>query len=556
MINHLNNPFHMKKYLFFITVLMLLTIRAGSQNDSSAYTKGVQAITQQAVKGQLDFLASDWTEGRGTGMRGEYIAGDYIASVFSILGVEPGGDEKWHYPPWRERMKGAKAYKYRTYFQEVKLIKYKAGDQQLFNLRSKDTEYTLAYKTDFYLSPGSVARRFDAPLVFAGYGFTNEDEGYDDYKGLDVKGKVVVRLAGYPGHDDTASKAYRKFHPVGRYAEYYLSRDKDDMAEEKGAIAIIEIHPGMDRSKGWVSNVPFRNDSQYYEGEAKQHNIYEYSYSIPGDSMRSGPLRIYISKRVAHEIFKGSGINIDAWEEKVKTKMKPEPVRLKNKSVHVETSVDSELISARNVIGVIPGKDTGSAVVIGAHYDHLGMFDGYIWNGADDNASGTVGVMTIAKACMATGEKPEKTIVFAAWTGEERGLLGSRYFADHPYVPVENISFHLNYDMISRDNEDDSLKNQCRMSYTAGHEFLEENTTKFLDQYDINLDVEFRPTTSKGGGSDHSSFARKEVPFFYFMAGFPKEYHSPKDEIGLVNYQKMGDIIRLGFLHIWQLANE
>ena len=211
---------------------------------------------------------------------------------------------------------------------------------------------------------------------------------------------------------------------------------------------------------------------------------------------------------------------------------------------------------ARNVIGVIPGEDTSRALVLGAHYDHLGMHQGYIWNGADDNASGTVGVMTVAKACMATGKKPAKNIVFAAWTGEEKGLIGSRYFVDHPYVPIENIEVYLNYDMISRDDEDDSLANKCRMTYTAGEKHLEDNIAAFVEEYDIDLDIEMNPTKSKGGGSDHSPFARKDIPFFYFMAGWHDEYHTPMDDVSKVNYEKTTNIIKVGFLNIWKLANE
>ena len=369
-----------------------------------------------------------------------------------------------------------------------------------------------------------------------------------------MKGKVIVRLSGYPGHRDHESEAYEKFHPEGRYAEYYLGREKNEIAEEKGVAGIIDIYPGYDASSRWTTNTPFRYNKDYYEGE-ENLSTYTYSFRIPGDSMSLSPLRISLSKRSAHEIFRGSGINVEDWEEQIKEKMKPDSKSLKGKSVYIKTNVESELVVARNVVGVIPGKDTSQAIVIGAHYDHLGMAMGYIWNGADDNASGTVGVMTIAKACMATGEKPEKTIIFAAWTGEEKGLLGSRYFAEHPYIPIENIKFYLNYDMISRDSEDDSLKNQCSMSYTAGNPFVEDNTNHFLKQYGIDLDIEMRPTTSQGGGSDHSSFARKDVPFFYFMAGWHDEYHTPMDDIKLVNYQKMTDIIKIGFLNIWSMAN-
>jgi hypothetical protein len=372
---------------------------------------------------------------------------------------------------------------------------------------------------------------------------------------MDVEGKIIVRLSGYPGQHDTASDAYKRFHPEGRYAEYYLGQKKNSIAAEKGVAAIIDVSPGHDRASRWTVNTPFRYKKDYYEGDKELNTIYEYSLSVPGDSIRSGPMRVNLSERAVHEVFKNTGINIDDWEAGVMEKMKPNSQILKAKSALISSSIESELIKARNVIGIIPGKDTTEAIVVGAHYDHLGMFDGYIWNGADDNASGTVGVMTLAKACMASGEKPERSIIFAAWTGEEKGLIGSRYFVDHPYLPIEDIKFCLNYDMISRDSEDDSLGVECSMSYTAGHQFLEENTKIFQAQYDINLDIQMKPTMNKGGGSDHSPFARKDVPFFYYMAGWHDEYHTPKDEIELVNYRKMTDIIKIGFLNVWAIAN-
>jgi hypothetical protein len=543
-----------KTFLALILVAISATFLI-SQTDSTAYEKGLEAITVRAVKGQLDFLASDWTEGRGTGMRGEYIASDYIASIFSVYGLEPGGDKEWFYPSWQERQKGAKPYQYGTYFQNITLIKFKAGEDQHFSLTSGGKEYNFNYKTDFSFYTGSLSQFVESELVFVGYGYVNEDENYDDYKGIDVEGKIIVRLYGYPGHDDTASEGYKKFHPVGRYASYYMRQDKNNIAGEKGVAGIIDIYQGYDNSERWITNVPFRYDRDHYEGTEPQKTISEYSHTFPGDSISSSPLRISVSKRVAHEIFRNSGIDLEAWEAERKEKMKPASMVMEGKYVSVETTVESELINARNVIGVIPGKDTTEAIIIGAHYDHLGMFDGYIWNGADDNASGTVGVMSVAKACMATGEKPDRTIIFAAWTGEERGLLGSRYFVDHPYIPIENIKFCLNYDMISRDGEDDTLKNQCRMSYTAGHDFLEGNSFRFVEQYDIDLDIEMRPTTSKGGGSDHSPFARKDVPFFYYMAGWHDEYHTPKDELKLVNYDKLARIAKIGFLNVWAIAN-
>ena len=210
--------------------------------------------------------------------------------------------------------------------------------------------------------------------------------------------------------------------------------------------------------------------------------------------------------------------------------------------------------SGKRLVGVIPGKDSSEVIVIGGHYDHLGKHDGWVWNGADDNGSGTVGVMTIAKACMATGEKPEKTIVFAAWTGEEKGLLGSKYYADHPYNEAKTI-LNLNYDMISRDNKDDTLGVKCSMVYTKKYAVLKDLTVKNNEDYSLGLDVNFRPAAKPRGGSDHSSFSNKDIPVFYFMAGFPPEYHQPGDHLNLINWDKMVNIIKVGYLNIWDLAN-
>jgi Zn-dependent M28 family amino/carboxypeptidase len=238
----------------------------------------------------------------------------------------------------------------------------------------------------------------------------------------------------------------------------------------------------------------------------------------------------------------------------VKNSLKPASRELAGKKVRIKTSVESRMIRVRNVVGVIPGKDTSEIIVIGGHYDHLGKHDGWIWNGADDNASGTVGMMTLAKAFMVTGQQPEKTIVFAAWTGEEKGLLGSEYFADHPYNDAKMI-LNLNYDMISRDDRDDSLGVKCSMVYTKSYPILEEMSEKHNEAYGLGLDISFRPAEIPRGGSDHTPFAQKNVPVFYFMAGFPPEYHQPDDHTSLVNWDKMVNIIKIGYLNIWELAN-
>ena len=240
-------------------------------------------------------------------------------------------------------------------------------------------------------------------------------------------------------------------------------------------------------------------------------------------------------------------------EKKIEESGKPASQILEGKYLNFATQVNSRMIQVRNVVGVLEGKDTTNAIVIGGHYDHMGERDGWIFNGADDNASGTVGVMTIAKAMMATGKKPEKTIIFCAWTGEEKGLIGSRYFADNHYD--WNLLCNLNYDMISRNSPGEEQDKKISMTFTSTMPLLEEMTQKHNEEYNLNMDISFRGSEQPRGGSDHAPFAAKGIPIFYFMAGFPPEYHQPQDHTSLVKWDKMLNIIKLGYLNIFELAN-
>ncbi len=435
---------------------------------------------------------------------------------------------------------------------------HKAGEKQELSLVTITDEGTVSkvfgYMTDFSVRPADVAVDQEMAIVFAGYGLSHEESGYDDFKGMDVKGKVILRLSGYPGHTDTTSTAYKAINPDGKLSGWRLNQTKNEKASELGAAAVIEMDQGTDYMKYWADNIPFRYNSRDYEGDTPRESYYETSLKLPGNEVGGEPTYLSVSGRLWNALLKDAGVDPAEFEKGVKDSMKPVSQEIKGKALKLRTTVDSRIIRARNVVGVIPGKDTSEIIVVGGHYDHLGKHDGWIWNGADDNASGTVGVMTIAKAFSAAGRQPEKTIVFAAWTGEEKGLWGSKYFAEHPYENARMI-LNLNYDMISRDNHDDTLGVKCSMTYTEKYAVLEETTRKNNEEYDLGLEIRYRPSERPRGGSDHTPFAEKDVPVIYFMAGFPLEYHQPGDHINLVNFDKMVNIIRIGYLNIWDLAN-
>lgn len=544
----------MKAKSFFV-IAAFAAITSSVVHAQQPKEKGLEAITKEAVKGQLEFLASDWMEGRQTGERGAYMAADYIASMFKVYGLQPGGDFETTGITRAEYMAGKRPVRYRSYYQKFPLIEYKAGEiQELALLRSTKSEKMalhFEYETDFFVNTSDVGIEVEAPVVFAGYGFTDKEAGYDDFKGVDVEGKILLCLGGYPGMDDTTSAGYRKF---GEMSRWQLYRAKREHISETGAVAMIEYYPGRDMTLSWADNVPFRYNSDDYEGDKPRASAYGTSMKHPGEDVSSGVTRISVSERVVNEILKGTEIDLEAFANRVKNTLKPESQELKTARLKLKTTVDSRIIQARNVVGVLPGKDTSEIIVIGGHYDHIGKHDGWIWNGADDNASGTVGVMTIAKAMMAAGEQPEKTIVFAAWTGEEKGLLGSEYFADHPWDDAEMI-LNLNYDMISRDDMDDTLGVKCGMTYTKKYGVLEELSENHNQEYGLGLEVEYSAQERPRGGSDHTPFAAKDVPVFYYMAGFPPEYHSTNDHVEKVNWDKMVKIIQLGYLNIWELSN-
>lgn len=546
------------KQLFLISAFALLALNSATA-QKAAKDAGLQAITMETIQGQLEFLASDWTLGRETGTEGAYMAADYIASMFKVWGLNPGGDMGRRSFQGRRRRGGPPPVPpKRTYFQNFNLVESWPGDtQELSVVTKKDGGFKSVdynYRTDFSISGGSTGLAGEVPVVFVGYGLKDDDKGYDDFKGLDLEGKIVIKLSGFPGHKDPDSKAYAKFkpeeapeneNPMQRYRRMF-GGGGSSVAMEKGALAVISINPNSDPTPQWVTNVPSNSE---VNGPARGVRK---SMSQMNSSRRS-QLRFTVTNRVVNELVSGLDINFDDLEKTIAETGKPASTILEGKYIKFKTTINSRMVKVRNVIGVLEGKDTTNAIVIGGHYDHLGEKDGWIYNGADDNASGTVGVMTIAKAMIATGEKPEKTIIFSAWTGEEKGLIGSYYFADNHYD--WNLLCNLNFDMISRNNPGEDQDKKIVMNFTNTMPLLEELAKKHNSEYNLDMEITFRGSEQPGGGSDHAPFAKKGIPVFYFMAGFPPEYHQPQDHVELVKWDKMLNIVKLGYLSIYELAN-
>lgn len=215
-------------------------------------------------------------------------------------------------------------------------------------------------------------------------------------------------------------------------------------------------------------------------------------------------------------------------------------------------------MSLNNILGKIEGKKGDEIVIVGAHYDHLGLdpfLDGdQVYNGADDNASGVSAVLQIAKAFLATGKQPERTIIFAFWDGEEKGLLGSKVFVG-TFPDINKVKGYLNFDMIGRNN-DESRPNHVVYFYTESHPAFGEWLKGDIKRYGLNLAPDYRPWDNPVGGSDNGSFARIGIPIIWYHTDGHPDYHMPGDHADRINWEKVVDITKASFLNMWYMANK
>lgn len=215
-------------------------------------------------------------------------------------------------------------------------------------------------------------------------------------------------------------------------------------------------------------------------------------------------------------------------------------------------------LTMRNVLGMIPGKNTKEYVIVGAHFDHLGIdpvLDGdQIYNGADDNASGVSAVLQIARAFLASGQQPERNVIFAFWDGEEKGLLGSKYFVQTcPFL--SQIKGYLNFDMIGRNNKPQQPK-QVVYFYTAAHPGFGDWLKEDIRKYGLQLEPDYRAWENPIGGSDNGSFAKVGIPIIWYYTDGHPDYHQPSDHADRLNWDKVVEITKASFLNMWKMANE
>lgn len=442
----------------------------------------------QRLMSHIEILAHDQLRGRGTGSKGIDLAAGYIAGQFAAAGLLPGGPEG-------------------TYFQDFDVD----GPSTILDdtqLNVKGDGLTAELKSDFVPFGFSSKGDFEGDVVFVGYGITHPDQQHDDYADMDVQGKVVMMLRREPN----------SWHPEGDYDDHARFDTKIKLAKEKGAVAVLIVNqdPGEDGVDGLMR---FRGGGQ--------------SFGLPA---------MHLKRKFADKLLtQGSLSSLVALQARLEKNSAFVSAPLQGVQLAGNVAFEKKDILARNVIGILPG--TGSKadeyIVIGAHYDHLGERNGEIYNGADDNASGTAGVIELAWE-LADLPHRERSVLFMTYSGEEMGLLGSKHYAADPTVDIEQITTMINMDMIGRLTPDDEANMLAIQGLGTGNSFESLVATQAQ-----RAGMDYLPDPSALGPSDHASFYRAGVPSLFFFTGVHADYHQPGDDIEKINSIGAAEIVRL-----------
>lgn len=499
--------------LLFVTLASAQKTRKAKGNTEGGglppgASDAMHAVNDDRIRADIKYLSSDELEGRGTGARGGDMAAHYIASEFQKAGLKPLGD------------KG-------TYLQNVPMVGITTQPESTLTITTPKEAMNLRQLDDTVIMDESQKPVSDvnSDLVFVGYGITAPEFNWDDYAGVDVKGKVLLMLVNEPPSDDPKYFGGKALTYYGRWTYKY------EHAAKMGAAGVILIHKTDMASYGWeVVRSSWSGERSYLRGDAD-----------PKLNLAS-----WIQLDVARKMLADAGKDVDELMTAAQHHgfhAIPLPIKVQSHVVSKVRPFDSF-----NVLGEIPGsgaKRKSEAVIITGHYDHLGirpdMKGDNIYNGALDNATGTAMVIEMARAAAKSPSKPKRSLIFAAVTGEEQGLLGSKYLGEHPPVPVGKISLNLNYDSIPP-------LGIPKETTASGYD-----RTNFAPVFnktaaDFGMKV-LQPTHPESGGyyrSDHFSFARVGVPAFSIetgskFEGHPEQWVKEREEQNSKNYHQVTD---------------
>jgi type II secretory pathway component PulC len=480
-------------------------------------TEPAPDITNVGLRRHVEYLASDALMGRETGDTGCVLAEEYIAAEFERAGLAPlpGHDH---------------------FFIDYDL--YRLGfDPDGTSLQIESSGATLAGRPgrDFRPFPFSDDGEIEAEVVFAGYGITAPDLEYDDYAGLDVDGKFVLVLRHEPGERDSLSGF-----DGTENTNHALFATKASNAQDHGAVGMILVTDPLNHESDGALNLG--GQLRLEPPDAKGSTAEDTTSAVEEQPF----LAIHVSRRTAERMVATTGnalIDLQRALDAGTASAAGSPLRQVRARVRVARRESPETVRARNVVGYLEGRDpdlTNELIVVGAHHDHIGGYDGEgdtIYNGADDNASGTAGVLELAKALGGRGERPRRSILFTTFSGEEHGLLGSRAMVERELVPLERVVFMLNMDMIGR-NPGEPLR-IIGDGLSRGLAEVVQRANR-----EVGLDLEYGGKRFVGN-SDHAPFYDRDIPFIHVFSGVHDDYHQLSDHADKLAYERMEKIVSL-----------
>lgn len=555
---------------FTAIVTQLALIATFTLSSAAAGSNGRDAITQADLKEWLTYLSSDELEGRNTYTEGLGLAAAYIAEHLRSWGVKPGGPNG-------------------SYFQRVAVLGIKSDNRSTVTVEANGQTRSFKNKEGitFPSNVGGKRSVTSDQIEFVGYGLNAPLAKHNDFEGKNVKGKIAVWLGATGPAGLEARQYFRALGGRSRYA-----------TDTEGAIASIGVAGSFRRGgggggqPGQAQGAPAQGGqpaSQGQGGGPQGGNQFGGGQADGSDFTTVQRLDAAIPPAVTAQdeffefLFSGADVKYTELKEKA-SKGEPLPgFTLKNVRITFNLDATYQAVRTqytRNVVGIIEGSDPklkDTYVAFGAHYDHVGYNEGpttagappaagaprgsrppgrvtegaaedRVWNGADDDGSGTVTIMSMAKA-FATGTKPKRSLVFVWHTGEEKGLWGSRYFADYPTVPMEKIVAQVNMDMVGRNR--DNKAEEANTVYIVGSDRI---STEFHNMtVDANsaigkplkLDYEMNDPTDLEQvyyRSDHYSYAAKGVPIVFLTTGLHQDYHTNTDSVEKINFEKMARI--------------
>ncbi len=511
----------MRRKQFILTGLIAVAHLVNAQDKTAM--KYAASITSEDASKRLNILASDAFEGRETGKPGAAKAAQYIKEQFQSFGLKGAvnGD----------------------YFQMLDL-KEKTSLQRNVIVNGEPLEFL----EDYYVLPGTYAdtKKTFKNFVFVGYGI--ESDQYDDLSNLNLEGKVAIILPGEPTLNGKSLISGTE-----KMSEWTTSRTKKISAiKAKKPATIIILSKDISRIQA-----------------AKAY--FDRPSLVLGEDKNDGPLTIYCSDSTINKLMSETSKKVDSLKSKIDDSLKPMTFSF-NANLDIDLQSKLTPVEAKNVLGFLEGADPklkNEILVVTAHYDHLGIGgpDGDVYNGADDDGSGTTGVLEIAEAfskAKKDGKGPKRSVLFMTVVGEEKGLLGSEWYSDHPVFPLENTITDLNIDMIGRVGElYKGKQDSANYIYVIGSEKLS-STLKVINEKNndlythLTLDYKYDDPADPNRfyyRSDHYNFAKHHIPIIFFFNGVHEDYHKKTDEVRKINFPLLAKRAQLVFYDAWDLAN-